>query len=45
MKRFWAKVWIALSSKQARGPELALARIVLAALGVKLGVNAVDYFK
>ena len=38
-------VWCVLASKQARGPELALARLILAALGVKLGVNAVDYFK
>lgn len=35
----------ALTSTQARGPEVALARIILAALGVKLGVNLVDYFK
>ena len=35
----------ALLSKEARGPELALARIILTALGVKLGVNLVDYLK
>ena len=34
-----------LTSKEARGPELALARLVLAALAAKLGVNAYDYFK
>ena len=39
------KVGAALVSSQARGPELALARLILAALGVKLGVNAFDYFK
>ena len=36
---------VALLSKEARGPELALARLILAALGVKLGVNAVEYVK
>jgi len=35
----------ALASKQARGPELALARIILAALGVKLGINFAEYVK
>jgi hypothetical protein len=29
----------ALVSKEARGPELALARIVLVALGAKLGYD------
>lgn len=29
----------ALLSKEARGPELALARIVLVALGAKLGFD------
>jgi len=36
---------VALMSKEARGPELALARIILAALGVKLGVNFAEYVK
>lgn len=35
----------ALLSKEARGPELALARLILAALGAKLGFNAYNYFK
>jgi hypothetical protein len=35
----------ALASKQARGPEMALARIILAALGVKLGINFAEYAK
>jgi hypothetical protein len=35
----------ALASKQARGPELALARIILAGLGVKLGVNVANYLR
>lgn len=35
----------ALLSKEARGPELALARIILAGLGVKLGLNLVDWLK
>ena len=39
------KLWLALASKEARGPELALARIILAALGVKLGINFVNYAK
>lgn len=39
------RVVSALASSEARGPELALARIILAALGVKLGVNLVDYLK
>lgn len=43
--RVLGKAGDALMSSQARGPELALARLILAALGVKLGVNAVDYFK
>jgi hypothetical protein len=34
-----------LASKEARGPEVALARIILGALGVKLGVNFVNYVK
>lgn len=38
-------VLIALASKEARGPELALARIILAALGVKLGINFVNVVK
>jgi hypothetical protein len=29
----------ALASRQARGPELALARLILGAVGVKLGVD------
>lgn len=29
----------ALMSREARKPELALARIILAALGIKLGVQ------
>jgi hypothetical protein len=45
MKAKLRKVWAALSTKQARGPELALARIVLAALGIRMGVNLVDYLK
>lgn len=39
----WKRLLAAVTSKEARGPELALARLVLAALGVKLGVNLVDY--
>lgn len=35
----------ALLSKEARKPELALARIILAALGVKLGINFAEYVK
>ena len=38
-------VWCALASKEARGPELALLRIILAALGVKLGINFAQYAK
>lgn len=33
------KVAAALMSKEARGPEMALLRIIIAALGVKLGIN------
>ncbi len=29
----------ALTTKEARGPELALLRIIVAALGIKLGWN------
>ena len=32
-------VGAALASKEARGPELAIARIVIAALAAKLGYN------
>jgi len=39
------KLTVALMSKEARGPELALARIILAALGVKLGINFAEYVK
>lgn len=42
---FFKKLAHALVSKEARGPELALARIIIAALGVKLGINAVDAVK
>ena len=35
----------ALASKQARPAELLLARLILAALGVKLGVNFAEYVK
>lgn len=45
MKAALAKLGHALTSKEARGPELALARIILAALGVKLGINFADYIK
>ena len=38
-------VWKALASKQARGPELVLLRLILAALGVKLGINFAQYAK
>lgn len=41
----WKRVLAALASKEARGPEVALARVILGALGVKLGVNLVDYLK
>ena len=43
MKARIKAVLAALSSKQARGPELAIARLVVAALGVKLGVNFGDW--
>ena len=33
------RVLAALASAQARGPELALARLIVAALGIKLGIN------
>lgn len=33
----------ALLSKEARGPELALARIVLAAISAKLGIDLVHF--
>jgi len=36
---------VALTSREARGPELALARIILAALGVKLSVNLAEWAK
>lgn len=39
------KLWLVLASKEARGPELALARIILAGLGVKLGINFANYVK
>ena len=45
VRRAVAAVAGALLSNEARKPELALARIILAALGVKLGVNAFDYLK
>lgn len=35
----------ALTSKEARGPELALARIIIAALGIKLGINLGEWAK
>lgn len=40
-----AAVGHALMSKEARGPELALLRIIIAALGVKLGINFANYAK
>jgi hypothetical protein len=39
------KLALILASKEARGPELALARIILAGLGVKLGINFANYVK
>ena len=39
------RVFAVLSSKEARGPELALARLILAALGVKLGFNFAEWAK
>lgn len=39
IKALAAAVAQALASKQARGPELALARLVLGALTVKLGFD------
>lgn len=41
--KYLKKLGVALASKEARGPELALARIILAALGVKLGINLGEY--
>jgi hypothetical protein len=43
MKSKLKALWVALSSKEARGPELALARLILAALGVKLGLNLAEW--
>jgi hypothetical protein len=45
LKSKGAAVLAALTSKEARGPELALARLILAALGVKLGVNLAELLK
>lgn len=45
MKKILHKLLVALTSTEARGPELALARVILAALGVKLGVSFVDAVK
>jgi hypothetical protein len=45
VKKYALKLAAILASKEARGPELALARIILAGLGVKLGVNFFDYLK
>lgn len=45
MEKLLHNLAAALTSKEARGPELALARIILVALGVKLGVNFVDTVK
>lgn len=36
------KIGAALASKEARGPELVLARIILAALGATELVHALD---
>lgn len=45
MKARLKKVSDALVAPQARPAEIALARIILAALGVKLGVNLADWLK
>ena len=45
LKAIGHKLVAALMSKEARGPELALLRIIIAALGVKLGINFTNYAK
>lgn len=45
MKQKLHAVAAALMSKEARGPELAIFRIVVAALGVKLGINVAEWAK
>ena len=39
------RVIAVLASKEARGPELALARLISAALGVKLGISLAEWAK
>lgn len=39
------KVLAALASREARGAEIALARLILGALGVKLGINFAEWVK